>query len=152
MYLGIDIGSTALKAAVFDARRGRLVAQAGHRLALATDATGKREQDPAALLRALRAVAADLRRQAGRRWSKVRGIGFAAQGGSTILVDRNTGTAQTPMYLWNDTRALAHFHRTAAQHPARWWRAFSLRDEPGMGLARAQWLRERQPALFAGNP
>lgn len=152
MYLGIDIGSTSLKAAAFDARRGRLLAQNEQRLALEVDETGKREQDPAALIRALGAAAGSLRHQVADRWNNVRGIGLAAQGGSTILVNRKTGAPATPMFLWNDTRAFGHFHKIAAQFPPRWWRAFSLRDEPGMGLARAQWMREKWPRLFKGSP
>jgi xylulokinase len=152
MYLGIDIGSTSLKAAAFDARRGRLLAQTEQRLPLDVDATGKREQDPAALIRTLCAAAASLRRQVGERWRHVRGIGLAAQGGSTILVNRKTGAPATPMILWNDTRAFGQFHKLAAKFPPRWWRAFSLRDEPGMGLARAQWMREKWPRLFKGDP
>jgi len=152
MFLGIDIGSTSLKAAAFDARRGRLLAQTEQRLTLDVDATGKREQDPAALIRALCAAAGSLRHQVGGRWSTVRGIGLATQGGSTILVNRKTGAPATPMFLWNDTRAFGHFHKIAAKFPPRWWRAFSLRDEPSMGLARAQWMREKWPLLFKGNP
>ena len=152
MYLGIDIGSTSLKAAAFDARRGRLLAQTAQRLVLVLDETGKREQDPAALIQALCAAAGSLRHQVADRWNNVKGIGLAAQGGSTILVNRQTGAPATPMFLWNDTRAFGHFHKIAAKLPPRWWRAFSLRDEPGMSLARAQWLREQSPRLFKDNP
>jgi len=152
MYLGIDIGSTSLKAAAFDARRGRLLAQTEQRLPLDMDGTGKREQDPAALICALSAAANLLRHQVGGRWPHVRGIGLATQGGSTILVNRKTGAPSTPMFLWNDTRAFGHFHKIAAKFPPRWWRAFSLSDGPGMGLARALWMREKWPRLFKGNP
>ncbi|MFA6561339.1 MAG: FGGY-family carbohydrate kinase [Verrucomicrobiia bacterium] len=152
MYLGIDIGSTSLKAAAFDARRGRLLAQTEQRLTLVVDDTGKREQDPAALIRALCAAAGSLRRQVGNRWAKVRGIGLATQGGSTILVNRKTGAPSTPMILWNDTRAFGHFHKIVAKFPPRWWRSFSLSDGPGMGLARAQWMREKWPRLFKTDP
>ena len=152
MFLGIDIGSSSLKAAAFDARHGRLLAQTEQRLPLEVDDTGKREQDPAALIQALCAAAGSLRHQVGEHWASVKGIGLAAQGGSTILVNRKTGAPLTPMFLWNDTRAFGHFHAIAAAHPPRWWRAFSLRDEPGMGLARALWMREKWPLLFQGNP
>lgn len=152
MFLGIDIGSTSLKAAVFEARDGRLLAQCERHLPLEVDETGKREQDPAAILQALCAAAALLRDQLGSIWATIEGIGLATQGGSTILVNRKTGAPSTPMFLWNDTRAFGHFHAIAAQLPAPWWRSFSLRDEPGMGLARARWLRERSSGLFDGNP
>ncbi|MCX6900440.1 MAG: FGGY-family carbohydrate kinase [Verrucomicrobia bacterium] len=151
MYLGIDIGSTSLKAAAFDARRGRLLAQTEQHLPLDVDETGKREQDPAALIRALCAATGSLRRQVNGHRRHVRGIGLATQGGSTILVNRETGAPATRMILWNDTRAFGHFHKITAKFPSRWWRAFSLRDEPGMGLARAQWMREKWPRLFKGN-
>ncbi|MCU0786396.1 MAG: FGGY-family carbohydrate kinase [Verrucomicrobia bacterium] len=152
MYLGIDIGSTSLKAAAFEARRGRLLAQTEQRLPLEVDETGKREQDPAALIQAICAAAGSLRHQVADRWNSVQGIGLAAQGGSTILVHRKTGKPATPMFLWNDTRSFGHFHNLAAKFPPRWWRAFSLRDEPGMGLARAQWMRKQWPKLFKSNP
>lgn len=153
MFLGIDIGTTSLKAAVFDARRGcLLLAQTEQRLTLDVDETGKRQQDPAALIRGLSSAACSLRQQVGDCWNTVRGIGLAAQGGSTILVHRNTGEPATPMILWNDTRAFGHFHAISEKFPPSWWRAFSLRDEPGMGLARAQWMRENWPKLFKGNP
>ena len=152
MYLGLDIGSTSLKAAVFEARRGRLLAQAEQRFMLEVDETGKREQDPAALLQAVDAAAGVLRQQVGGRWRSIRGIGLAAQGGSTILVDRKTGAPSTAMFLWNDTRAFGHFHKIAAELPPRWWRAFTLGDGPGMGLARAHWMREQWPHLFRRDP
>jgi sugar (pentulose or hexulose) kinase len=152
MYLGVDIGSTSLKAAVFDDASGRLLAQGEQRLALTTDDTGRREQDPAALLRALDGVVAQLRGAVRGRWRRVRGIGVAAQGGSTLLVDRRTGRPATPLILWNDARALRHFHALAAELPASWWRAFSQRDEPAMGLARLRWLREQSPRLFDSRP
>lgn len=148
MYLGIDIGSTSLKVAAFEARRGRLLAQTEQRLPLVVDENGKREQDPAAIVQTLRAAAGSLRQQVADRWNNVQGIGLAAQGGSTILVNRQTGAPATPMFLWNDTRAFGHFHEIAAKLPPRWWRAFALSDGPGMGLARAQWIREQWPHLF----
>jgi ribulose kinase len=53
LLLGTDLGTTALKAAAFDARTGRPVACASVRLPVRTDASGAREQDPAALRRVL---------------------------------------------------------------------------------------------------
>ena len=152
MYLGIDIGSTSLKVAAFEARRGRLLAQTEQRLPLVVDENGKREQDPAAIVQALCAAAGSLRQQVADRWKNVQGIGLAAQGGSTILVNRQTGAPATPMFLWNDSRAFGHFHEIAAKLPPRWCRTFALSDGPGMGLARARWIREQWPHLFKTDP
>ncbi len=151
MYLGLDIGSTSLKAAAFDAQSGRLCGRSEEALPLAVDAGGRREQDPAALLEAVCRAFRSLREQTGSRWAHVCGIGLAAQGGSSIVVDRHTGEPATPMILWNDTRAFGHFHQILTRIPPRWWRSFSLRAEPGMGLARLQWLLEQHPDLLHGD-
>jgi xylulokinase len=148
MLLGIDIGTTILKAAVFDPQSGKLVAHASRKLAVDVDSSGKREQVPGDILRALETTLSKIRREIGSDWNRISGIGLATQGGSTFISDRDSGEALTPMALWNDTRAFSHYHTIAASKPARYWRSFSLRDEPGMGLARIEWLKERTPDLL----
>ncbi len=148
ILLGIDIGTTVLKAAAFDRRSGRLRASSSQRLKVSVGADGKREQDPAAIERAIKKVLREIESTLGKDWCQVEGIGLATQGGSTLIVDRETGQPHTPMALWNDARAFPHFHRIAETKPASYWRSFSLRDEPGMGLARIEWLKERSADLI----
>ncbi|MBI2435224.1 MAG: FGGY-family carbohydrate kinase [Candidatus Hydrogenedentes bacterium] len=147
LLLGIDLGTTALKAAVFEQRSGKLLAGASKRLRVNAGPDGRREQDVPGVLRALRSALAELERETGDL-RRLRGIGLAAQGGSTMIAKRATGKALTPMALWNDARAFPEFHALAASHPPRYWRAFSLRDEPGMGLARIVRMRREAPALL----
>jgi sugar (pentulose or hexulose) kinase len=149
--IGIDCGTTVLKAAAFDASSGRLLATAARRLDVAVARDGRREQDPRDLVRALDAALLGLRRGLGARWKRVAGIALAAQGGSMLIADRRSGRPLTPMVLWNDARAFAYLPRLTARRPPAWWRSFSLRDEPGMGLARLLWLKETRPALIAGK-
>ncbi|HUU60371.1 MAG TPA: carbohydrate kinase, partial [Phycisphaerae bacterium] len=66
--LGIDLGTTVLKGAVFDARTGQALAEGSVRLPIRTGGDGAREQDPRAVDRALRRLAAALRGRCGRRW------------------------------------------------------------------------------------
>ncbi len=148
VLIGIDLGTTVLKAAAFDRRSGRILAQASHRLPVALSREGKREQSPAALLRALSSVLSSLRREVGSSWESVRGMGVASQGGSTIIAERLSGKPLTPMALWNDGRAFPLFEELCSRKPAGFWRSFALRDEPGMGLARIEWLRRTKPALI----
>jgi len=148
ILLGIDLGTTMLKAAAFDARTGRTLAAASERLRVRTESDGTREQDPRSVDRAVRRAAASLRRRLGRAWARVAGAGLAAQGGSAILVDRQTGEAHTPMQLWSDTRPYRLLPGIAARRRPSYWRRLSYLSEPGAGLARMLWLRERFPALF----
>ena len=149
--LGIDLGTTVLKASVFDFANGRLVAGASRRLPVSTDVAGKREQNPLDIDSALRAIASELRSAVGRRWDAVAGIGLAAQGGSAIIADRRSGDAHTQMQLWNDSRPVSLLPGIAGMKPPGYWPRFSHMSAPGAGLARIKWLRERHPELFCAD-
>lgn len=147
MLLGIDLGTTALKVAAYDSKTGNLLYGVEKRLAVDTDATGRREQSLEQLTANLRQAIAQTGQALGGL-NRVKGIALAAQGGSTIIVNRLTGAPRTPMILWNDGRAFPEFQALSGTKPARYWRTRTQRDEPGMGLARLAWLRKRQPALL----
>lgn len=148
ILIGIDLGTTVLKACAFDANSGALAAKEARRLPVKVLDNGGREQHVALLDRAVSGVLVSLRKQLGRRWTEVAGFGVAAQGGSSIIADRNTGAALTPMVLWNDTRAHGQMAEIAERSTQAFWRRFTLRDGVPHGLGRLAWLRERAPALF----
>ena len=150
VVIGLDVGTTAIKAAAFDARSGVCVASVGHALRVRLGRDGGREQSVSALrsvaVGALEEVAAAL-----RRGDRVIGIGVAAQGGSAAVVDAATGRSRTPMHLWNDLRFMPHLADVASRKPPAWWRRLSRREGAGWGLGRISWLTETQPALFSPN-
>ncbi len=149
LLLGIDLGTTALKAGVFGAASGRMLAAGTHRLGVRTGDDGAREQAPADVVAGLKRLVSHLRAEIGRPWSHVAGIGLAAQGGSAILCDRQTGAAFTPMQLWNDTRPLSLLADIATRRPSGYWRRLRGIAGPGAGLARIEWLRRRYPSLMS---
>lgn len=148
ILIGIDLGTTVLKAAAFDGRSGKTLATSSRRLPIRSDTDGTREQDPAAIDKALRAVFGELRSQLGYNWNAIGGIGLAAQGGSAVICDRATGQSLSPMFLWNDMRFQKYFPDIQAKKPLEYWRKLSWRDEPGWGLAKITWLRDTQPKLI----
>ncbi|HEY3283201.1 MAG TPA: FGGY family carbohydrate kinase [Armatimonadota bacterium] len=148
LLLGIDAGTTVLKAAVFDRETGRTTASATVPMRVRAEADGTREMDAGHLLEALDTAVGELRAGVGSRWSTVGGVGLAAQGGSSALAERETGRPRTPLVLWNDGRCYPLQARIQAEWPAGFWRSFSLRDEPGMGLARLRWYADLCPDLL----
>lgn len=148
LLLSVDLGTTVLKVAVFDARTGAALASATRRLPVTLTPDGGREQTLADVDYAVDRAIRGLRIAMGGAWRGVEGIGLAAQGGSAIIADANTGCALTPMVLWNDGRAYPKLAAIAARRPASFWRGLGLREGPGMGLARLEWLRERDPGLL----
>lgn len=150
MLLGIDIGTTVLKVAIFERKSGRLRASCYHPIPTRLTSDGGREQDPHNLQSLLRNAVKRVRSSVGNGWNRVSGIGLASQGGSTLIVKSETGAPLTPLILWNDPRAFPEFEKIRNSHPPEFWRGFSLRDEPGMGLARIEWLNQQNPQLFSG--
>ncbi|HUS47287.1 MAG TPA: FGGY family carbohydrate kinase [Phycisphaerae bacterium] len=148
VLLGIDLGTTVLKAAVLSARSGKTLGAASVRLPVRCGGDGMREQDLDRVDAAVAAAAGRLRRRLGRAWARIAGIGLAAQGGSAIIVDAATGKAHTSMQLWNDSRPMKLLDEIAARRPRAYWKRLSCLDAPGAGLARIEWLRRRRPGLF----
>ena len=148
LLVGIDLGTTVLKAAAFDHKTGRVLAVAERRLPVRSAADGTREQDLGDVDRAVDFVMGQLRVKLGKKWGAVAGVGLAAQGGSFIICDRETGRALTPMRLWSDQRPSALMSKVTALRPQSYWQALGEIDGPGWGLARMVWLRERSPRLF----
>jgi len=100
--LGIDIGTSACKAAIFD-RSGEVIASASEEYPVDYPHLGWAEQDPQdwwrAVCTAIRRMAAD-----GVDLSEIAGIGIDGQSWSAIPVDQAGNVlAKTP--IWMDTRA-----------------------------------------------
>jgi sugar (pentulose or hexulose) kinase len=151
LLLGIDLGTTVLKAAAFDAQSGKALAAKSIRLPIRTAEDGTREQDLTVIDRALAQVASSLAKALGKTWPRVSGVGLAAQGGSAIIVDRCSGHALTPMQLWSDTRPLGLLAEIGGRKTRGYWKQLSFLPEPGAGLARMEWLRRKKPRLFQGG-
>lgn len=145
-FLGIDIGSTAVKACV--AGDGRVAGRgsAGYPTDRLPD--GRVEQDPGdwyrAAAEAVRAAVAD----AGISGRRIAGIGLSAQGGAMYAAGRG-GAPLTPAASWMDRRAGAE-----AKEEERLFGAERIRRMCGWPpsasdcLAKLMKLRREDPALF----
>jgi len=151
VYLGIDIGTTVLKAGAFDAASGKMIAFASCRLRTHAGNDGSREQSAKALGKALDCVLAELRSALKSSWKKVEGIGLASQGGSVVICNRVTGRPLTPLILWNDNRYQAYMQKLLDARPKTYWQELSMRIPPGAGLGKMLWFREHSPGLINGE-
>jgi len=146
-YLGIDLGTTAVKAALVEGETGCLIAGAGRRISTTVHAHGEREQRPGEILGAVGSVIAELRKQAGGKWRNVAGVSLASQGGSAVIARRETGEALTEMWPWNDARPFAYMHKVEKKLGRAFWRRHTMRDDGGAGLGRMLWLRQTRPEV-----
>lgn len=143
MYLGLDLGTTGLKAVLIDGER-RLLAEATAPLSVSRPHPGWSEQDPAAWIRAAETVLTAL--AAERDLSALRGIGLSGQMHGAVLLDAADAVLR-PCILWNDTRA--HGQATEMDADPRFRAVTGNIVFPGFTAPKLRWVADAEPRLFA---
>ena len=146
MYLGLDLGTSELKALLLD-REHRLVALARAPLTVSRPAPLWSEQAPAQWWAALEAVMASLRETHPGALAAVRAIGLSGQMHGAVALDAN-GQVLRPAILWNDGRSAAQCAELAACVPRLGAITGNL-AMPGFTAPKLLWMRTHEPALFA---
>ena len=143
MFLGIDIGTSGVKAVVLDTH-GSVVGQGTAALTVQRPQPLWSEQDPdawwQATTAAVQAIDPDVRRA-------VRGIGLAGQMHGATLLGADDRPLR-PAILWNDGRSHAECVELEAEVPALHDIAGNL-AMPGFTAPKLQWLRHHEPETFA---
>jgi xylulokinase len=104
-FLGIDLGTSAVKALIVDAQEV-VQAEAEAKLAVDHPAPLASEQDPDAWWRAVESALARLHAAAPGAMARVAAIGLAGQMHAAVLLDAADRPVR-PAMLWNDGRAHA---------------------------------------------
>ena len=142
MYLGLDLGTSGLKALLVDGDQS-LVAEATAPLAVSRPQDGWSEQNPADWIAAAEAVLDQLAGQTDL--GAIRGIGLSGQMHGATLLDA-TDEVLRPCILWNDTRSHAE---AAAMDADPIWRSVTGNIVfPGFTAPKLAWIRANEPALF----
>ncbi len=143
MFLGIDIGTSGVKAVVL-AEDGALAGQGTAPLSVSRPHGLWSEQDPAdwwtATTAAVLAIDPALRR-------KVRGIGIAGQMHGATLLDAQDRVLR-PAILWNDGRSFAECAELEAQLPDLHAITGNL-AMPGFTAPKLLWVKRHEPEVFA---
>lgn len=145
MYLGLDLGTSGLRALLVDGS-GVPVASASHSYDVHHGQPGWSEQDPSEWVAALDAVMTRLQAEHPGQVASVRGIGVSGHMHGAVLLD-NAGHVIRPCILWNDTRS----HVEAAELDA----TDDIRDLsgnivfPGFTAPKLLWVERHEPEAFA---
>jgi glycerol kinase len=144
LLLGIDDGTTAVKAGLFDAEL-RPVAQARRPVPVTHPAPDLVEQDPELILDAvIDAVAEVLEHARGR---EVLAAGLDHQGESVLAWDAESGRPLTPVVVWQDKRHEPLLARISARSVER----SGLPLDPYFSAGRMAWLLERDQLVRAAQ-
>ena len=145
MFLGIDIGTSAVKALLVDDEENGLATAT---VAVATSRPHAlwSEQDPDDWWRATTDAVAQLRAQAGPAWSAVRAIGLSGQMHGAVLLGA-TGRPLRPAIIWNDGRSHGEASRLNADL-AEIGTIAGVIPMPGFTAPKLIWLRQHEPEIL----
>ena len=142
MYIGLDLGTSGLKAILIDDTQ-QVLAEASAPLTVQRPQDGWSEQVPADWLTAAETVMAALSRHG---LAKVRGIGLSGHMHGATVLDKSDQVLR-PCILWNDTRS----HEEAAALDANpiFRRLTGNIVFPGFTAPKLDWMRRHEPELWA---
>lgn len=145
LLLGIDEGTTAVKAALFD-RELRAVAEARRPLAVSHPRPGWVEQDPELIVHAVVDAVAEVLEHAGGR--EILAAGLDHQGESVLAWDSDSGRALTPVIVWQDKRQESLLAEIERSHfGARVLERSGLPLDPYFSAGKLAWLLANDAAV-----
>ncbi len=143
MYLGIDIGTSSLKAVLIDDAQ-RIVGSRTVSLDVSRPHAGWSEQDPESWWEACQAVLDGLAADYRTELAAVKGIGLSGQMHGATLLDEADAVLR-PCILWNDGRSAAE----AAEISAVSERVTGNIAMPGFTAPKLMWVKNHEPEIFA---
>lgn len=145
VYLGIDLGTSAVKLLLVDENQ-REVDQASVALAVQRPRPLWSEQDPEAWWAATEAAITALRQRRPVEIAAVRGIGLAGQMHGAVLLDERA-QALRPAILWNDGRSASQC-MTLEERAPRSREITGNLAMPGFTAPKLLWVAEHEPEVF----
>ena len=144
-YLGIDVGTSAVKAILVDERQ-TTIAEADVSLPISRPQDLWSEQDPESWWQAVQAGFDQLRAKDAAALADVRAIGLSGQMHGTVLLDAGNRPLR-PAILWNDGRSFREAQELGAEHPGL-SRDMGVIPMPGFTAPKLAWLARHEPETF----
>ncbi|NNL74317.1 MAG: xylulokinase, partial [Silicimonas sp.] len=143
MYLGLDLGTSGLKAIVIDDTQ-RLVASASAAIDGSRPHPGWSEQDPADWIGATESALTDIASKIDM--AAIKAIGLSGHMHGATLID-TAGDILRPCIMWNDTRAHAEAAELDANPDFR--RISGNIVFPGFTAPKLLWVSRNEPEIFS---
>lgn len=151
LLLGLDIGSSSIKASLVDAETGKTIAAAqspSEEMPMLAVYPGWAEQDPEMWWTHLKDSVNKCFQKSGAKGDQVAAIGISYQMHGLVLVDKDM-KALRPSIIWCDSRAVK-IGETAMRELGQNYCLEHFLNSPGNFTAsKLRWVKENEPAIFA---
>lgn len=145
MYLGLDLGTSGVKAMLIDGDQ-KIIGSANGSLDVSRPHSGWSEQEPAHWVRATEEAVAGLKAKHPKELAAVKGIGLSGQMHGATLLDASDKVLR-PCILWNDTRS--HIEAAALDADPRFRKLTGNIVFPGFTAPKLAWVAKNEPEIFA---
>jgi xylulokinase len=145
MYLGLDLGTSGVKAMLIDGDQ-KIIGSASGSLDVSRPHSGWSEQDPAHWIRATEEAVAGLKTNFPKELGAVKGIGLSGQMHGATLLDAEDKVLR-PCILWNDTRS--HVEAAALDANPIFRKLTGNIVFPGFTAPKLAWVAKNEPDIFA---
>lgn len=149
--LGLDIGSSSVKASLVDADTGLCAASAffpKQEAPIISVRSGWAEQEPDMWWENMKLALAEVMKETGAKADEVAAIGISYQMHGLVCVDKNL-RALRPSIIWCDSRAVPYGERAFEALGKEQCLSHLLNSPGNFTAAKLAWVKENEPKLFA---
>ena len=149
-FIGYDIGSSSVKAALLDAITGEALASAqfpSSEMPIIAHQSGWAEQEPEMWWDALKNATAKLLSKLTIDKSAIKGIGISYQMHGLVVINKQ-GAVLRPAIIWCDSRAVPIGNQALTSIGREKCLAHLLNSPGNFTASKLRWVKENEPELF----
>jgi xylulokinase len=148
--LGIDLGSSSVKASVIDGKTGNCLASAFYpkeEMKIVAHRPGWAEQDPEDWWMNLVAAIKDCAGQVGKKKESIGAIGISYQMHGLVIVDKNL-KALRPSIIWCDSRAVPYGEKAMNALGKEFCLSHLLNSPGNFTASKLAWVKDNEPQTY----
>jgi xylulokinase len=150
LLLGIDQGSSSVKASVIDGESGKCLASAFYpkeEMKIIAVKPGWAEQEPVAWWANLVAAISDCTSRLGKRKGDIGAIGISYQMHGLVATDKNNNVVR-PSIIWCDSRAVKYGEKAMKSLGKDFCLSHLLNSPGNFTASKLAWVKENEPGVF----
>jgi xylulokinase len=151
LLLGIDLGSSSVKASVIDGETGNCLASAFYpkeEMKITALRPGWAEQEPETWWLNLKSAIQDCNNQIVTKNDRIGAIGISYQMHGLVAIDRNYKVLR-PSIIWCDSRAVQYGEKAFNALGSKFCLSHLLNSPGNFTAAKLAWVKENEPELFS---
>jgi xylulokinase len=151
LLLGIDLGSSSVKASVIDGESGKCLVTAFYpkdEMKIISVKPGWAEQDTETWWSNLKAAILDCTGRLGQKKNDVGAIGISYQMHGLVTVDKNNNVLR-PSIIWCDSRAVEYGEKAFNSMGKDFCLSHLLNSPGNFTASKLAWVKENEPQIFS---